>query len=41
MLLGALVIGLGAGWISLRTGLMRALPDFPGKDRLPPWSAPA
>ena len=40
MLLGALIIGLGAGWVTLRTALMRATPDFPGKDRLPPW-APA
>ncbi|MDF2235035.1 hypothetical protein P2H44_20940 [Albimonas sp. CAU 1670] len=41
MLLGAIVIGLGAGWTGLRTRLMRALPDFPGKDRLPPWAPPA
>lgn len=41
MLLGALVVGLGAGWVSLRTGLMRLLPDFPGKDRLPPWTPAA
>ncbi|SFJ15133.1 hypothetical protein [Albimonas pacifica] len=41
MLLGALIVGLGAGWITLRNALMRALPRFPGKERLPPWSAPA
>ena len=40
MLLGALIVGLGAGWVGLRGRLMRAAPDFPGKDRLPPW-APA
>ncbi|SDW90576.1 hypothetical protein SAMN05444336_102690 [Albimonas donghaensis] len=38
MLLGAAVVGLGAGWTGLRALLMRALPDFPGKDRLPPWT---
>ncbi|MFM2356026.1 MAG: hypothetical protein RLZZ528_1762, partial [Pseudomonadota bacterium] len=25
----------------LRSGLMRALPDFPGKDRLPPYASVA
>ena len=39
ILLGALVIGLGAGWTGLRARLMALLPDFPGKDRLPPWTA--
>ncbi|MAS41609.1 MAG: hypothetical protein CML43_00385 [Rhodobacteraceae bacterium] len=38
LLLGAAVVGLGAGWTGLRALLMRALPDFPGKDRLPPWT---
>jgi hypothetical protein len=35
--LGMLILGLGAGWTGLRARLMRALPAFPGKDRLPPW----
>jgi hypothetical protein len=38
MLLGGLLTALGAWWVQLRTMLMRALPDFPGKSRLPPWS---
>ncbi len=36
--LGALVIALGAGWTALRASLLTVLPDFPGKDRLPPWT---
>ena len=35
--LGVLILGLGAGWVPLRAALMRALPGFPGKDRLPPY----
>ena len=37
--LGILILGLGAGWVTLRATLMRALPGFPGKDRLPPYAA--
>ena len=37
--LGILILGLGAGWVSLRAALMRALPEFPGKGRLPPYAA--
>lgn len=36
--LGVLILGLGAGWVPLRAALMRALPEFPGKDRLPPYA---
>jgi len=36
--LGMLVLGLGAGWVRLRAALMRRLPAFPGKHRLPPWA---
>jgi hypothetical protein len=35
--LGVLILGFGAGWVPLRAALMRALPGFPGKDRLPPY----
>ena len=38
--LGMLILGLGAGWVPLRAALMRALPEFPGKDRLPPYTQP-
>jgi len=35
--LGAALVVLGAQWEVLRRTLMRALPRFPGKDRLPPY----
>ena len=38
LLLGLGLVLLGAQWERLRAGLMRALPAFPGKDRLPPWT---
>jgi hypothetical protein len=38
LLLGIGLVLLGAQWERLRAGLMRALPAFPGKDRLPPWT---
>lgn len=38
LLIGAGMTALGAGWIALRARLMRMLPDFPGKNRLPPWN---
>ncbi|MEZ5733467.1 MAG: hypothetical protein R3D97_14220 [Paracoccaceae bacterium] len=38
ILLGLFFTVLGTWWIPLRTALMRALPDFPGKTRLPPYS---
>lgn len=37
MALGLGIVALGAGWTGLRGRLMRALPAFPGKDRLPPY----
>ncbi|MGB7271518.1 MAG: hypothetical protein WBC90_18585 [Albidovulum sp.] len=39
LILGAFVTALGTWWVPLRSRLMRALPDFPGKDRLPPYGA--
>ncbi|HMO09865.1 MAG TPA: hypothetical protein PKD10_19805, partial [Paracoccaceae bacterium] len=38
--LGAFITALGTFWVQLRAGLMRALPDFPGKRRLPPYDGP-
>ncbi|NJM82787.1 MAG: hypothetical protein HC844_10040 [Tabrizicola sp.] len=38
ILLGAVVTALGTWWMPLRAGLMRMLPAFPGKDRLPPYA---
>jgi hypothetical protein len=38
ILLGILILGLGAGWVPLRSALMRALPAFPAKGRLPPYA---
>ena len=32
ILLGAVITALGTWWVPLRAALMRALPDFPGKD---------
>ena len=37
LLLGVLIAALGAQWTAARGRLMRALPDFPGKGRLPPY----
>lgn len=39
LLLGAGLVLLGAQWEALRGAIMRALPAFPGKNRLPPWAA--
>jgi hypothetical protein len=39
LILGAFLTGMGTWWTDLRAGLMRALPDFPGKDRLPPYAS--
>lgn len=41
LILGVGMVALGAKWESLRRALMRSLPGFPGKDRLPPWEAPS
>lgn len=38
IILGTFFTVLGTWWVQLRAALMRALPDFPGKDRLPPYS---
>ena len=35
--LGVGLVFLGAKWERLRSALMNRLPDFTGKDRLPPW----
>ena len=35
--IGLGLVLLGAQWERLRGAVMRALPRFPGKDRLPPW----
>ena len=37
LLLGLGLVFLGAQWDRLRRALMQALPDFPGKTRLPPY----
>lgn len=37
--LGAIVTAIGTWWVPLRAALMRALPDFPGKSRLPPFAS--
>jgi hypothetical protein len=41
LILGAFITALGTWWVQLRSGLMRALPAFPGKDRLPPYGTAA
>lgn len=38
LLLGAGMVLLGAQWERMRGAIMKALPDFPGKDRLPPYA---
>lgn len=35
--IGAVLVALGAFWEKWRQSLLNVLPDFPGKDRLPPW----
>lgn len=40
LILGAFITALGVWWINLRAILMRRLPSFPGKNRLPPWHVP-
>lgn len=37
LLLGAGLVLLGAQWERMRGALMRVLPAFPGKSKLPPW----
>lgn len=38
LLMGAFITATGTWWAQARAHLMRALPAFPGKDRLPPWT---
>jgi hypothetical protein len=37
--LGALITAIGTWWVQIRAALLRALPDFPGKSRLPPYGS--
>ncbi|MES2143424.1 MAG: hypothetical protein V4516_03510 [Pseudomonadota bacterium] len=37
--LGAIVTAIGTWWVPLRAFVMRVLPDFPGKSRLPPYAS--
>jgi hypothetical protein len=39
LILGATVTTLGTWWVPIRAWLMRGLPDFPGKGKLPPYVA--
>ena len=39
ILLGALITAIGTWWVQLRAAVMRVLPDFPGKSRLPPYGS--
>jgi hypothetical protein len=39
LVLGAFITAIGTWWVQLRAGLMRVLPDFPGKSRLPPYGS--
>lgn len=39
ILLGGFVTLTGAFWTAWRSAILRALPDFPGKSRLPPYGA--
>lgn len=41
LFLGAALVFVGAQWDRLRSALMRALPPFPGKHRLPPYESTA
>jgi hypothetical protein len=39
ILLGALITAIGTWWVQLRALVMKVLPNFPGKDRLPPYTS--
>jgi hypothetical protein len=39
LLLGAFITAIGTWWVQLRGWLMGAVPDFPGKSRLPPYGS--
>ena len=38
IILGAIVVALGSWWGNLRAFIMRSLPDFPYKERFPPYA---
>lgn len=37
LIMGSFITGLGAWWVQLRSSLMRSLPEFPLKSKLPPY----
>jgi hypothetical protein len=39
LILGATITALGTWWVPLRAAVMRTLPAFPGKTRLPPYAS--
>jgi hypothetical protein len=39
LVLGSFIVAIGTWWIQLRAAIMRTLPDFPGKSRLPPYES--
>jgi hypothetical protein len=39
LVLGAFITAIGTWWVQLRAWVMRILPDFPGKSRLPPYGS--
>jgi hypothetical protein len=39
LILGAFITAIGTWWVQLRARVMAALPDFPGKSRLPPYGS--
>lgn len=39
LVLGAFITAIGTFWVQLRAAIMRVLPDFPGKSRLPPYGS--
>ena len=39
LMLGAFITAIGTWWVQLRAGVMRMLPNFPGKSRLPPYGS--
>jgi len=38
LVLGGLITAIGTWWVQLRAFVMKVLPNFPGKDRLPPYA---
>ncbi len=39
LILGGFITAIGTWWVQLRAWVMRVLPDFPGKSRLPPFGS--